>query len=550
MKVLFKSILILSASLGISLTTFAQREDGELKAVEIEIVKERQISLPQANRLFDKIAPRPAEPIKPEITYSFKPITFNTPEVNPAIRPLRLKDSTPEDIQGGFLSVGYGNFASPFLEAFINTKHDKNKLVGAHAFLNSSGKGPVDGKNSGSGNSGVSAFAQSFGKEITFQADLGFENRTTHFYGYPEGAVVIRDTLKQSYNLFKAKLALANARNTDFSYNVGGEFSYLSDRFAAKESTINLNFKSAYRISAESNLELKADYIILNRDDEGIDKKARNLLSVNPYYAFKPIDNLKVQIGVVFALENDTLDTKDFHIFPDFKAVYPISPSVDLVGSLTGGIDRVSLQSLVSENLWIAPAVPLYHTNRQFDFQAALNARLSSNIFVSTGFSFASLKNLYFFNANVIDQTKFDVVYDDGSTKRTNFFASIMMSFDTRTKLSIRGDHYAYSTDNQPEPWHRPGYRLNASGSFNVKDKIVFSVDAIALGNIKARDPVTLETVKLDPAFDLNFRTEYFISRSFSAFVELNNITGNSYQVFLNYPVRGFQAMGGITWSF
>lgn len=543
-------MLILLTNLAFTLTVMAQKEDGELKAVEIEIVKERQITLPQANRLFDKIAPRPVEPIKPEISYSFKPISFSTPEVNPAIRPLRLKDSDPEDIQGGFLSIGYGNYASPFLEAFINTRHDKNKLVGAHAFLNSSGKGPVDGRNSGSGNSGVSAFAQSFDKEIAFQADVGFENRSTHFYGYPEGSEVIRDTLKQSFNLFKTKLAIANARNTDFAYNLGGEFSYLADKFEAKESTININFRSAYKISKESNLEVKADYTIINRADAGIEKRARSLFQVNPYYAFKPIDNLKIQIGAVFALENDTLDTKDLHIYPDFKAVYPLSPSIDLVGSLTGGIDRVSLQSLVHENLWIAPSVPMYHTNRQFDFLAAINARLSSNVFVSTGFSFASLKNLYFFNANVMDQTKFDVVYDDGSTIRTNFFASVMMSYDTRTKLSIRGDHYAYSTDNQPEAWHRPGYRLNLSGSYNVKDKIVFSVDAIALGNIKARDPVTLETVKLDPAFDLNFRTEYFISKSFSAFVELNNITGNSYQVFLNYPVRGFQAMGGITWSF
>lgn len=550
MNRIFFYCAILALVLGvISFPSLAQ-DDGELKPVEIEIVKEREITLPPANRLFDKIPPRPVEPIKPEISYAFKPISFSTPEVSPSIRPLRLKDPVPSDIRGGFLSLGYGNYASPFMEAFINTKQDKNKLLGAHAFLNSSGKGPVDGKNSGSGNSGVSVFAQSFGKEISFQADAGFENRSTHFYGYPQGVEVMRDTIRQSFNLFKAGLSIANARNTDFSYSLGGRFSYLSDRFDASESSFDVNFKSAYKVSDDSHLEVKADYALINRKDAGLNSKARSLFLVNPYYSFKPIENLKLQIGLVIAVENDTLDSKDLHLYPDFKAVYPLTPTVDLVGSLSGSIDRVSLQTLVRENLWLSPAIPLYHTNKQFDFQAAINARLGSNVFVSTGLSFASLKNLYFFVNEAEDQSKFDVIYDEGATRRTNLFASMAMSYETRTKLTFRGDYYAYGTDSQAEAWHRPGYRLNISGSYNIQDKIVLSADVIALGNIRARDPLSAQTIKLDPAFDLNFRTEYFVSETFSVFVELNNITSNSYQVFLNYPVRGFQAMGGITWSF
>jgi hypothetical protein len=54
----------------------------------------------------------------------------------------------------------------------------------------------------------------------------------------------------------------------------------------------------------------------------------------------------------------------------------------------------------------------------------------------------------------------------------------------------------------------------------------------------------------LDAAFDLSFKTEYLISDSFSAFVELNNIASQKYPLFYNYQARGFQAMGGITWKF
>src|SRR5688572_4957656 len=124
--------------------------EGELDAVEIEIVRERQITLPKASRNFEKIPPRPSETIKNPVQYDFKPFSFPTAQVNPAIRPLKIKQGSSSEVQSGYVSVGYGNYASPYLEGFINSRRDKNKLIGAHAWLNSSGKGPVDGRNSGS----------------------------------------------------------------------------------------------------------------------------------------------------------------------------------------------------------------------------------------------------------------------------------------------------------------------------------------------------------------------------------------------------------------
>jgi hypothetical protein len=217
---------------------------------------------------------------------------------------------------------------------------------------------------------------------------------------------------------------------------------------------------------------------------------------------------------------------------------------------LTGGVDRVSLQSLARENLWLAPRVPLYHSNRLFEFEAAINARLSSMAIVNTGVSFAAIENLYLFINDADDASKFNTVYDAGTTKQTNFFAAITFNHTDKARLMVRGDYFSYSTDEQPEAWHRPGYRATVNASYNIRKKLLLNAGIIAQGNMKAFDQQTLTIVKLDPAFDLNFRTDYFVSKNFSVFVNLNNITSNKYPVFLNYPVRGFQVMGGITWSF
>ena len=93
-NILIGILLLLIPSVG-----FAQEQwesEGEIENVEIEIIKERQIVLPRANRNFEKVPPRPVEPINPEITYEFTNLKFSTSEYNPQIRPLRLKQ---EDIR-------------------------------------------------------------------------------------------------------------------------------------------------------------------------------------------------------------------------------------------------------------------------------------------------------------------------------------------------------------------------------------------------------------------------------------------------------------------
>lgn len=549
-------LFLLGLFVMLTVSTYAQEPaktwtDGEIENVEIEIVKEREITLPGADRNFEKIPPRPSEPIRPPITYDFKPFSFTAPQLNPQIRPLKLKQESKRKVYGGFLRVGYGNYVSPLLEAYYNTTRDKNKLIGAHLYHTSSDKGPVDDRNSGSGSTGLSVFGRTFTKGISLSGNAAFENRTTHFYGYPEGTEVDASSIKQSFNLLKASGALANATNSDLSYRLGVGISHLSDKFDAKETEIDLNFGTDYEISDNSKINLKADYFLISRKDENVDKKARSLFVISPSFSFVPVEDLKVSIGFKTAIENDTIDSKSVHLYPDIRASYPISPSVDAVASLSGGMEKVSLQSLSYENLWLAPNVPIFHTNKTFDFNVGLNAKLGNKISAHSGLAIANLKNWYYFLNTDADQAKFTTVYDGGSgTKRANLYGAISFVQSEVAKFMLRADLYKYSTARIEEAWHRPTYKITANAFYNLYQKLLFTVDVIAQGGMKAQEPVTLNTVKLDAAFDLNFKTEYLFSESFSAFIQLNNIASSKYPLFLHYPVRGFQVMGGITWSF
>lgn len=547
---MLKILFLLTLLLVIQKDVFAQEPDrtGNLEDVEIEIVKERQITLPPASRNFEKIPPRPAETARPSFLYDFKPFSFQATQINPAIRPLKLKQESASNVYGGYVSAGYGNYASPYLEGFINSRRDRNKLVGAHAFLRSSGKGPVDDENSGSGASGVSLYGKAFSNFISLSAEAGYENQFTHFYGYPSGSAVEADDIRQAYNHFHLSGELSNTRNTAFAYHLGAEFSYLADRYEAKESEADFDFRSSYDVSEVSSIAVDAAYALINRKDSLVEASPRSLFSVNPRYEFFPIEDLKLSAGVVVALENDTLGSKDVHAYPDVRASYPLNPSVQVTASLSGGMEKVSLQSLSDENLWLDANIPIYHTNKLLDLQGALHTKIGNKISVNGGFSLATLKNLFFFRNAEEDPSRFTVEYD-GNTTRTNFFASLGFAQTETFKFMVRGDVYAYSTE-IAEAWHRPTYKVTAETSVNISGKFLLDVNLISQGGMKAFDPVADARVELDPAFDLNARTEYLFSEKFSIFAQFNNIIGNEYPLFLNYPVRGLQGLGGVTWSF
>jgi hypothetical protein len=256
------------------------------------------------------------------------------------------------------------------------------------------------------------------------------------------------------------------------------------------------------------------------------------------------------------AFQNDTLGSiKSVNLYPHLMANYELSKSVQVYAGLTGDMDKVSLHSLSRENSWIRQNVLLNHTNRTAEFVGGLKGKLGGSLAFHTGFSAANLKNLYFYQNDSTKGQQFAVEVDQGNTQRINMFAEFNYSAAEKIRTSIRGDYFGYSTDKIKEAWHRPTYRVSIRASYNIYNKILLDADFILQGGMKALsidDPAlqTFKSVTLPGASDLNFKVSYLVSDQFSFFVKANNILDNQYQLYLYYPVRGFQALAGLTWSF
>ncbi|MFN9864432.1 MAG: hypothetical protein ACK55U_13595, partial [Bacteroidota bacterium] len=478
------------------------------------------------------------------------------PDYNPAIRPMKLKTEAIAKTYGNYISAGYGNFASPYLEGYATNKRDKNKFYGIKLFHRSFGSGPVGEGNSASSNTEVKLFGKVMTSKIAAGGFLQLDHRAAKFYGtVPNGFV--GDVAPQTYSVVSLVADVANANKGDVNYGLKGGFSYLRDGFSATENEVSLNFTSGYRVDDEKSINIDADYFLMNRKTETLASNARHVFKIRPSYRFSPVENLSLSVGFNTAFENDTLGTeKSFRFYPNVHATYELSDGVQVFGALTGDIDRVSLHTLSRENIWLNQNVGLNNTNRTIEILGGLKGKLSGKVAYQAGLSIANLKNLYFYQNNLSTPSKFDVIFDEGNVKRTNLFAELGFAHAQNVRLTLRGDYFGYSTDEVAEAFHRPTYRLSFNSTFNIYNKLVLDVDVLGQGGMKGlAAEITLpsgtrRTVDIPGAFDLNAKATYLVSNQFSVFASFNNILNNNYQMYLYYPVRGFQAMVGASFSF
>jgi hypothetical protein len=525
-------------------------EGGEIESVEIEIVKEKQISLPRASRNFEKIPPRPADPLKPAMSFDFRSFNFTAPEYIADVKPLRVKQEDQSKIFAGYLSAGFGNYSSPYVEGSYTSKRDAEKYWGAELYHKSYGKGPVEGKLSASGDTRINLFGKAMGSKLTTGAGFRYDNRFTHFYA-PTGAPTETRTpaeIRQTYNIGALEAIMENTKHGELNFKLKGTFSYLADRYHAEESRTGINFSTDYDMKKDRVLLFKTDYKLIARKDSLTEAKPRHLLTITPAYRMKFRSNIQFTAGVNAVVENDTIGSGKFHLYPDVWLTYPATKKVETYAGLTGGFDEVSLHTLSAANLWVGPDIPVAHTARTLELTVGARGTLARVVSFDAGANVTRFSHMFFFQNMTTDRTKFTAVYDNAT--RLNFFLQSGFSVAEKAQLNLRADYFSYATDKITYAWHRPQYKLGVYSSWKPIDQLMIDLNLITQGGAKAYDNELTTVVSLQPAIDVNARVRYFWSSRFSLFAEGSNLLNREYPLYLHYVSRGLQVTAGASFSF
>jgi outer membrane receptor protein involved in Fe transport len=230
-----------------------------------------------------------------------------------------------------------------------------------------------------------------------------------------------------------------------------------------------------------------------------------------------------------------------------------------------GNLEQNSYMDFVNENPFVSPTLYITPTDKKYDVFAGLKGKLADNVSYNVRASYLNESNKALFKSNDFTENSanedyaygnsLQVVYDD--MKTLSFFGELKADFTEDVSFGINGTFSSYTNDVQQEAWNLPTIKLNSTLDYTITKKWFTGFDVFYVGERKdqklntdiiyvvAPSPITLESY-----FDVNAHVGFKYSERLTAFLRANNITNNSYEKWLNYPVQGFQIVLGANYKF
>jgi hypothetical protein len=262
--------------------------------------------------------------------------------------------------------------------------------------------------------------------------------------------------------------------------------------------------------------------------------------------------------GFVLVSENDSLEASKpgIRLFPVIKSRYQIGDNLSVNAAITGDVKRNSYRSFVQENPFLGPSEQLLNTVTKLSFSAGVEGLVSDKLVYRAGFDLRRQSNLHFFVNSYADTSKFELVYDQNATV-FQFNSSADLSLTEKYSLTTQVDFFHYNLSNQQEAWQRPTWILQLTNRYSPFKKLNLHANLQVMGGLQARGfgiietkPVQAEVVKLPALVDLQFNLDYAVSSRLSVFATGSNILNRSNTRWMNYPVRGIQGVGGLSFKF
>jgi hypothetical protein len=534
--------------------SFAQR--GEIENQTYEIIKEKSIEFPPANRLFDKGQPIQSKATDKKVGYAFidPKISLSSSKLTPvAVSSSDEKTRTElPEAMNNFIKLGAGNYGRFQGEGFLSSRLTDDLVFTGQVKQLSAATGPVYGTNSANSSTLIKLGGKYLRETYKVDGAVEYNRANTYFYGYqpqPEGAVINRDSLRQIINTFGVQIGFENTEPKSLiDYAVNTSFYSLRDRYSASEIDWGTTLSASVPLDDHFFALLEAGAFVSQRVDA--ETFNRNLFRVKPTFKYVN-DQFSITAGVNAVNETDnTLNINRTRAYPVLNIdVVPVA-GFHVFAGWNGDIVRNTLRSLLSENLWLAPNVLIANTEKQSDIYAGIKGENSDGFNFEGKVSYAKYKNFYVFNNSLTDTSKFSILYDGLKTNVLTISAQVGYTLNDLFKTSLKANFYNYEVNRLEEAWHRPTFTLNWFNALTISKKLFVTSDIYTVSGLKVKNFQSGIVTKLATIIDLNLKIDYLLTKNFSTYVSINNILGKQYSRYQYYPQQGLNFVGGLSFSF
>ena len=583
----FKSKYTILLTLLVTQLSYSKKKDENIGAEVVNVVKPYTPSISDAFKVketpsFDDDETANKENIKYNI-FSFPVASTFTPSKGKAAG---VEKSAKDKLYSNYLTLAAGNFGTINTELFITQNISNSEYFGGMLRHISSQGGindvVLDNKffdTSLDVTYGIKS------RNLSWNADLGYRNQSYNWYGMNPlvySPLILEDqaTLINSVNELQNYQTINAGGRLTLNESIFKEGSFKFTRFWDKFGSGENRFYAKPSIEFEINeAKIKAN-ILFDYINGKFDKDYNDVIGIKYGFAnigFQPsyqinTEDVSVNLGATFmySAASEGGESK-FFIYPSITASYKVVGDLMIAyAGAEGALKQNSYHDFVQENFFVSPTLAIAPTDQKFDIYVGLKGKLANAIGYNIRGSYLNEAGKSLFLSNTFSHyntnkegyafgNSFDVVYDN--VKTINFYGELKADFTKNVTFGISGTFSSYATDVQEEAWNLPAINIASNLDIKITPKWYAGTKVFFVGERKDNTLVqTLmtiypptyynETTSIDSYFDLNAHIGYKHNDRLTFFLKGNNLAGQNYQRWINYPVQGIQVLLGGNYKF
>jgi hypothetical protein len=453
-------------------------------------------------------------------------------------------DSTVHWDNTSFVKAGYGNYSTPYLQAGLSFGDGVTSVVNVNGkYTSSNGSLPFQDY-SKMHLEGLGIFASRDNKN-EWSANVFLDNSTQYEYGYqPDTLKFTKDDLKRNFATFGGKVGLRNKTENRFGidYNPSVSLDLFTDNHSGKENTFAFDLPVTKSITSilDFNVGLSGNVSSYSAPNISIDN---TIYYVTPSLAFKT-PNIKIIGGFTPSWDNST-----FNLLPNFTIDAKINEEKFIFqGGWIGYYNKTTYESLANFNSWIQQPTVLGNALVKEQY-AGFKGSAGDHFTYNARVSFLKIDDQPLFVNDTITGRTFQVVYEPslndlrlhgeiGYTAGEQFSVLAGATFNQYSSLSVNEKAYGLLP-----------IEITGALRYHVLKDLLLKADGFFWDGTRYRTK-TIQTGKLDPAFDLNAGAEFSVLPNLNVWLQFNNILNNKYERWKQYPVLGFNMLAGVVYSF
>ncbi|GAA4331761.1 hypothetical protein [Flaviaesturariibacter amylovorans] len=536
-----KQTLLFSGCLLAALPALAQ---DTTKKREVNVTASFRPTLKESTKLTFGATPPVADTSRPVLQYRIPNQNLVFAYQPGTLKPLALQvDSAVQWDNWNYVKAGYGTQRTPYFETGLSIGDPNKAALNIYGRYTSS-KGKIKYQEYSQGGVDVHGVARA-GSNHEVTGRLGYTDEQYNRYGYvPATLELPKDSVGIHYQGFRGRVGVRNISRTAYGISYAPELRV--ETFGNKQGSSETNsyIRLPLRKALENRfeVELTADGQFNSYTSADKVRSSNNWLQVSPS-VFVKTAAIYLQAGI-----RPSWDNGAFKLMPNVVAeVSSPNKEVTLMAGWTGHLRANSFRSLAGYNPWIE-APDFVNNSRVQEIFGGLRGALTDHFSYLARVGFNTYTNQPLFINDGPTGRAFAVRYEP-SMNALNIHGEIGYAVGERFSLRTVLDVQRYTgVDVNEKAWGLPTLE------FNMALRLQVLRDLYVTGDLYAFDGVPYRTVdgegKLKGAFDGSAGLEFKIVQNVKLWAQFNNVFNQSYERWKQYPVYGFNFLGGVVFSF